>query len=94
MILHIAAAEYAGLEDGRRNKLYTLACSVEKYVAHGVITENEFRTTFMEAARSNGALQKHGSVWAVNTLRNALNRSQADALPPLAREFRSEGAAA
>ncbi len=92
--LHIAAAEYAGLEDGRRNKLFTLACCIGKYVAHGVVTENEFRTVFMDAGRSNGALQKHGADWAIKTLRNALNRSQADTLPPLAREFRSEGAAA
>lgn len=92
--LHIAAAECAGLRDGRRNKLYSLACSVGKYVANGVLTDNEFRMTFMDAVRTNGALQEHGIQWATTTLRNALNRSQADALPPLAREFRSEGVAA
>lgn len=92
--LHLAAAEYAGLEDGRRNKLFTLACSVGKYVAHSVLTEAEFRSTFIDAARANGALQKHGYNWASKTIHNALNRSQADALPPLAREFRTMGDAA
>lgn len=92
--LHLAAAEYAGLQDGRRTGLFAAACGVGKYVAHGVLTDHEFCLAFIDAARSNGALQKHGAQWARQTIQNALNRSQADALPPLARAFRSLGDAA
>ena len=88
--LRAATAEYAGLSDGRRTKLFNLACRCARYVVHGVLSENEFRSAWMDAARANGALAKHGPVWAVTTIRNAINKAQGDPLPPLARAFRTE----
>lgn len=90
----IAAAEYAGLEDGRHTQLFLKACCVGKYVAHGLLSENEFRMPFLDAARANWALQHYGRTWADKELRRALMRSQNDPLPPLAREFRTKGDAA
>jgi len=88
--LRAVAAEFASLTDGRRQKLFTLACKVGKYVAHGVLTDMEFRSALLEAARANGSLAKHGAPWVVTTIRNAINRASGDSLPPLARAFRSE----
>jgi hypothetical protein len=85
-----ATASYAELTDGRRNGLFPGVCKVARYVVHGVLTEAEFRSAWMDAARANGALAKHGPVWAVTTIRNAINKAQGDPLPPLARAFRTE----
>jgi hypothetical protein len=91
--LSITAREYAELQDGRRNKLFSLACRCARYVAHGVISEGEFRAVLLDAARANGALAKHGPAWAEGAIRRALVVSNGDPLPPLARAFRSAGAA-
>jgi hypothetical protein len=88
--LHTITVEFAGLTDGRRQKLFSLACRVARYVVHGKLSENEFRSALMDAARANGALAKHGPAWAVTTIRSAINRASKDPLPPLARAFRSE----
>ena len=88
--LQIVASEFATLQDGRRQKLFSLACKVGKYVAHGIVTEGEFVAAFKEAASANGALNRHGTGWAVQTLRSAINTTRGDKLPPLARAFRSE----
>ncbi len=82
------AAEFSALTDGRRTGLFRTACRIGKYVAHGHLTNGEFRSAFLEAARTNGALQKHGPQWAATALRSAIEKSQPDGLPPLAREFR------
>jgi hypothetical protein len=89
--LAAAAAEFAALSDGRRTGLFQIACRVGKYVAHVHLSDAEFRAAFMEAARTNGALQKHGPQWAVKALRSALDKSRTDTRPPLARAFRSNG---
>ena len=86
-----AAAEFAVLGDGRRTGLFQIACKVTKYVHHGYLTEQELRSAFMDAARANGALAKHGAPWAVTSIRSALNASRSDTLPPLARQFRTIG---
>ena len=86
-----AAAEFAALKEGRRTGLFTVACRLAKYVHHGFLSELEFRGAFMEAARANSALAKHGPAWAETTLRSALNCARNDALPPLARGFRTNG---
>jgi hypothetical protein len=57
-----------------------------------MLTDGEFRVAFMDAARANGALEKHGPQWAVTTIRNALKTAQNDQLPPLARQFRTGAA--
>lgn len=91
--LSLTAREYAELQDGRRNKLFSLACRCARYVAHHVITEAEFRAALLDAAKANGALAKHGSAWAESAIRRALVRGNGDPLPPLARAFRTGGAA-
>jgi hypothetical protein len=88
--LRAATSEYAGLSDGRRQGLFNLACKCARYVVHGVLTENEFRVAWIEAARANGALAKHKPRWAVVTIRNAITKAAGDPLPPLARAFRRE----
>jgi hypothetical protein len=90
--LAIAAAEFAGMQDGRRTGMFRKACSVGKYVAHGIITEPEYESAFMVAAESNGALADNGRNWARKTLRSALMKSVNDPLPPLAAEFRTAAA--
>jgi hypothetical protein len=87
--LRAATAEYAGLNDGRRTRLFNLACKCARYVVHGVLTEDEFRVAWMDAARANGALAKHGAAWAVVTLRNAITKASGDPPPPLANRFRT-----
>jgi hypothetical protein len=91
--LSITAREYAEMQDGRRNKLFSLACRCARYVAHHVLTEAEFRAALLDAAKANGALAKHGSAWAESAIRRALVAGSRDQLPPLARAFRSGGAA-
>jgi hypothetical protein len=88
--LHAIAVEFASLTDGRRQRLFSLACRVARYVVHGKLSEIEFRGTLMDAARANGSLVKHGPVWAVSTIRNAINCAGKDPLPPLSRAFRSD----
>jgi hypothetical protein len=87
--LDAATAGYAALTDGRRNGLYHWACKVPRYVVHGVLTENEFRAAWMDAARANGALAKYGPAWAVTAIRNAIKKAEGDSLPPLANRFRT-----
>ncbi len=89
--LAAAAAEFTALSDGRRTGLFQIACRVAKYANHGLLTEQELRSAFMDAARTNGALAKHGAPWAVTAIRSALNTSRNDTLPPLARAFRMIG---
>jgi hypothetical protein len=91
--LRAVTIEFASLTDGRRQKLYSLACRVARYVVHKKLSENEFRSALMDAARANGALEKHGIAWAVTTIRSAIVRAANDPLPPLARVFRSQGGA-
>jgi hypothetical protein len=91
--LHVVAAEFAALSDGRRQKLYSLACRIARYVVHGKLTDDEFRSALMNAARANGSLMKHGPAWAVTTIRNAIVCASNDPLPPLARVFRTQGGA-
>jgi hypothetical protein len=89
--LQRAACTYASLSDGRRSRLYNIACGVTKYFHHGYLSEQEIRSAFLDAARANGALGKYGLVWADATLRSAFSRARNDALPRLAREFRANG---
>ena len=86
-----AAAEVAGLEDGRRTKLFSTVCAVGKYVAHGVLTESEFRCAFMDAAGANGSLRKYRVADISNAIRNALTASSNDPLPLLARKYLTGG---
>lgn len=88
--LSVTAAEYGTLQDGRREKLFSLACRVARYVAHGVISEQEFQSALLSAAQSNGALSKYGAGWARSTIRRAIDLGSRERLPPLARTFRSE----
>lgn len=87
--LEVAARHYAGLTDGRRTGLFVAVCRVAKYVSHGHLSEPEIVAAFTDAARANGALQKQGMRWAEATIRSAIVRGRNDALPPLARTFRS-----
>ena len=87
--LQRAASTFAALTDGRRTGLYLAACRVTKYAHHGYLSGQEVCAAFIEAARANGALGKHGQAWADAALRSALVSAQNDALPPLAREFRT-----
>ncbi|WP_072389079.1 bifunctional DNA primase/polymerase [Hyphomicrobium sp. CS1BSMeth3] len=91
--LHEAADEYASRLDGRRNGLFTVACRIARYPAHGVISEHEFRSALLQAACSNGAVASHGDAWFNDTLRRALAYGARDALPPVARRFILESAA-
>jgi MFS family permease len=42
---------FAALTDGRRQKLFSLACRVARYVVHGKLSEIEFRSALMDAAK-------------------------------------------
>ena len=41
--------EYARRQDGRRNGLFSVACRLARYAAHGVISEHEFRNQLHQA---------------------------------------------
>jgi hypothetical protein len=88
-----AAVEYAGRKDGRRDALFTAACRLARYVVNDVLPEAELRSALREAAAANGALVKYGARWLEDTITRALVRGRNDALPPLARRFRSTGRA-
>lgn len=89
--LDTASQRYATLTDGRRSELFRLVCTIAKYVVHDVLTEPEVRAAFLAAAAANGATAKHGLRWAEHTITRALAKGRNDPLPPLARQFRSEG---
>lgn len=89
--LQRAASHFAALTDGRRTGLYIAACRIAKYAHHGYLSEQDVCAAFVDAARANGALGKHGQAWADAALRSALASAQRDALPPLARAFRTNG---
>ena len=89
-----AAGAYAELIDGRRSQLYGMVCRIGKYVANGIVTEAELRAMSHEAAEANGGISKHGRGWANATITSALRSSRSDALPLLARRFRSKGGGA
>lgn len=89
--LNSAAGTYAALTDGRRTGLFNAACRVAKYIHQGHLTSQEFRAAFLDAARANGALAKHGQTWADTVLNSAIARAGNDAVPHLAREFRTNG---
>ena len=88
--LQRAVHTFAALTDGRRTGLYVAACRVTKYAHHGYLSEQEVCAAFVDAARANGALRKYGQAWAEAALRSALASAKNDALPPLAREFRTK----
>ena len=88
--LNAAASAFAGLTDGRRTGLFIAVCRMAKYVSSGHLSEPEIAAAFSDAARANGTLQKQGMRWAETTIRSAIARGRNDALPPLARAFRSE----
>ena len=89
--LHRAVSNYAALTDGRRTGLFNLACRVTKYAHHGYLSDEEIRSAFFDAARANGALSKYSAAWVAKTITSALDCARNDALPPLAREFRTNG---
>lgn len=89
--LQAVAREIATLTDGRRHKLFGLACRVGKYVNHKQLSEGEFLATLQQATAENGALTKYGPTWVAHTLRSAIIKSRGDQLPPLARAFRTGG---
>ena len=91
-----ARSEFCGrhirrLTDGRRTGLFNAACRVAKYIHQGHLTSQEFRAAFLDAARAHGALAKHGQTWADTVLNSAIARAGNDAVPHLAREFRTNG---
>lgn len=92
--LALAASEYASIVDGRRAKLFSLACRCGRYVTHNVLSESELRNALLDAARSNGAIGKYGMPWARDTIARAVACCRSDRLPPLARAFRSQEARA
>jgi hypothetical protein len=89
--LQTAANALAALTDHRRGQLFGVACRLAKYVTHGVLPEVEIFAALREAAGSNGSLARYGQRWVDNTMRRALILGRNDALPPLARRFRTNG---
>ena len=89
--LQAAANALAVLTDNRRGQLFGVACRLAKYVAHHVLSEDETCAALREAAAANGSLTRYGQRWAESTIRRALIAGRNDALPPLARRFRTNG---
>ena len=88
-----AARTYARLQDDRRNGLFSAAARLARYVTHGVLSEAEVRSALRVAAAANGALGEHGARWADRCISRAFRLGQNDPLPPLARRFKTGGAA-
>lgn len=89
--LQAAADALAGLTDNRRGQLFGVACRLAKYVTHRVLSEAETFAALLEAAAANGSLTRYGQRWVDSTVRRALIVGRNDALPPLARRFRTNG---
>ena len=89
--LQSAANALAALTDHRRGQLFGVACRLAKYVTHHVLSEAETCAALREAATANGSLTRYGQRWADSTIRRALIAGRNDALPPLARRFRTNG---
>ena len=89
--LQTAADALAALTDNRRGQLFGVACRLAKYVTHRVLSEAETLAALREAAAANGSLARYGQRWVDSTIRRALIAGRNDALPPLARRFRTNG---
>jgi hypothetical protein len=89
--LQAAANALAVLTNCRRGQLFGVACRLAKYVAHQVLSEAETCALLREAAAANGSLTRYVQRWADSTIRRALLAGRNDALPPLARRFRTNG---
>ena len=87
-----AADTLAALSDNRRGQLFVLACRLARYVANDVLSEAEICNALRGAASANGSLTRYGYRWADNTVKRALIAGRNDALPMLARRFRTKGA--
>jgi hypothetical protein len=80
--------EMAQLGDGRHTAPFSMACRIGKYRAHGMLTDAEIESAFIEASASNGALSKYAAKDLIAQIRNGLRRATSDQLPPLARRSR------
>jgi hypothetical protein len=89
--LQTAGDALAALTDNRRGQLFGIACRLAKYVAHRILSEAETYAVLRGAAAANGSLETYGRRWVDTTIQRALLAGRNDALPPLARRFRTNG---
>ena len=89
--LQTAGDALAALTDNRRGQLFGIACRLAKYVAHRILSEAETYAVLRGAAAANGSLERYGRRWVDTTIQRALLAGRNDALPPLARRFRTNG---
>jgi hypothetical protein len=81
--LGAAASRMAGLDDGRHQAPFRLACRIGAYQTHGYLSEGEIAAAFLGACRRNGALAKYTAADLLTQVRNGLRRAAGDELPPL-----------
>jgi hypothetical protein len=60
-----------------------LICRLAKYVANGVLSEDEMREVFLKAAEAIGALAQHGDARFHDTLSRGLKLGRATGCRPL-----------
>jgi hypothetical protein len=85
------ATKIASLADGRHDAPWRAAAHLGKYVHHGLLDENAFRSAIMDACVSNGALPKYSPRDMLSKIDRGLAESKNDPLPPLARIHREQG---
>ena len=88
------AARLASKIDGRKSEAYKAAAAVGKYVAAGMLSADEVIAALMDAWADCGGLKKHGPKYGLDQIRNGLQISRNDPLPPLANQYRNRIAAA
>jgi hypothetical protein len=82
------AQQMATLGDGRHTAPFSMACRIGKYRAHGLLTDAEIESAFLDASTSNEALSKYTEKDLITQIRNGIRRATSDQLPPLARRYR------
>jgi hypothetical protein len=85
------ANRIAALHDGRHEAPFKLACALGKYVHHQLLSDADLIGAVMGACSANGALRKYGPTDIEKQIRNGLQCSANDPLPPLNRCNRKTG---
>jgi hypothetical protein len=70
-------------QPGRNRRMYDAGCKLGKYVHHKVLSEDEFRSELLDAAKANGLVKDDGLKQCEATLRSALHKAEGDELPIL-----------
>jgi putative DNA primase/helicase len=81
-------ASLASISDGRHEAPFKAACTIGKYVAHGLLSDSEVNGAIADACEFNGAMKDYGRKDIEKQIARGLKRASGDGLPPLHRNHR------